>query len=144
MPSAFSPIILNLSLILASVFILFFKSSFYIISFALPFAGILQLLFLFYWLSKERRIPKIVLPSKQTKFYGMWQKFFPAAMGAGVLQINLLVDTILASLVGSSAVSYLYYSDRIAQLPLGIIGVALGTALLPSLSKLETEKKIHL
>ena len=68
-------------------------------------------------------------------------KIFPAAMGAGVLQINLLVDTILASLAGSSAVSYLYYSDRIAQLPLGIIGVALGTALLPSLSKLETEKK---
>ena len=62
-------------------------------------------------------------------------------MGAGVLQINLLVDTILASLAGSSAVSYLYYSDRIAQLPLGIIGVALGTALLPSLSKLETEKR---
>ena len=141
MPSAFSPIILNLSLILASAFILFFKSSFYIIAFAVPLAGILQLLFLFYWLSKERRVPKIVLPSKQTKSYGIWQKFLPAAMGAGVLQINLLVDTILASLAGSSAVSYLYYSDRIAQLPLGIIGVALGTALLPSLSKLETEKK---
>ena len=51
------------------------------------------------------------------------------------MQINLLVDTILASLLGFGSISYLYFADRIAQLPLGIIGIALGTTLLTSLSK---------
>ena len=55
--------------------------------------------------------------------------------GGGILQINLLVDTILASLLGFGSISYLYFADRIAQLPLGIIGIALSTALLTSLSK---------
>ena len=64
-----------------------------------------------------------------------WRKFIPAAFGGGILQINLLVDTILASLLGYGSVSYLYFADRIAQLPLGIIGIALGTTLLVSLSK---------
>ncbi|WP_029010871.1 murein biosynthesis integral membrane protein MurJ [Azospirillum halopraeferens] len=59
----------------------------------------------------------------------------PAAIGAGVMQINLFVDVILASLLPSGAVSFLYYADRLNQLPLGIIGIAIGTALLPLLSR---------
>ena len=58
----------------------------------------------------------------------------PAGLTAGVYQINLLVGTIVATLEGS-AVSYLYYADRVSQLPLGVVGVALGTALLPMLSR---------
>ena len=69
----------------------------------------------------------------------MWRGFLPAALGAGGLQLNFLIDMILASLVSVGAISWLYYSDRIVQLPLGIIGIALGTALLPTLSKLESE-----
>ena len=69
-----------------------------------------------------------------------WRKFIPAAFGGGILQINLLVDTILASLLGFGSVSYLYFADRIAQLPLGIIGIALGTTLLVSLSKSNVNK----
>lgn len=60
----------------------------------------------------------------------------PALLGAGVTQINLFVDTIVASLLPAGTVSVLYYADRIAQLPLGTIGVAVGTALLPTLSRL--------
>ena len=71
----------------------------------------------------------------------MWRNFLPAALGAGGLQLNLLVDMILASFLPVGAVSWLYYSDRVAQLPLGIIGIALGTALLPRLSKLEAENQ---
>ena len=59
----------------------------------------------------------------------------PAAFGGGILQVNLLVDTILASLLGFGSISFLYFADRIAQLPLGIIGIALGSVLLTSLSK---------
>ena len=65
----------------------------------------------------------------------IWNKFLPAAFGGGILQINLLVDTILATLLGFGSVSYLYFADRVAQLPLGVIGVALSTSLLTSLSK---------
>lgn len=70
----------------------------------------------------------------------MWRAFLPAALGAGGLQLNLLIDMILASLVSVGAISWLYYADRIVQLPLGVIGIALGTALLPQLSKLESEQ----
>jgi putative peptidoglycan lipid II flippase len=55
--------------------------------------------------------------------------------GASLYQINLLIGTILASLVADGAVSYLYYADRVTQLPLGVVGVAVGTALLPTLSR---------
>tara|TARA_B110000459_G_C16500549_1_gene443193 strand:- start:159 stop:1019 length:861 start_codon:yes stop_codon:yes gene_type:complete len=59
----------------------------------------------------------------------------PAMFGAGIVQINLLIDVILASTLPTGSVSYLYYADRVNQLPLGVIGVAIGTALLPRLSK---------
>ncbi|MEQ8387199.1 MAG: murein biosynthesis integral membrane protein MurJ [Alphaproteobacteria bacterium] len=59
----------------------------------------------------------------------------PGLVGAGVLQINLLAGTIIASLLPTGAISYLYYADRVNQLPLGVVGVAIGTALLPMLSR---------
>ena len=59
----------------------------------------------------------------------------PGVVGAGVVQINLLVDVVIASLLPTGAVSFLYYADRVNQLPLGVIGVAVGTALLPLLSR---------
>jgi len=59
----------------------------------------------------------------------------PGAIGAGVLQVNILVGTIIASFLPTGAVSYLYYADRLYQLPLGVIGIAIGTALLPQLSR---------
>jgi len=58
----------------------------------------------------------------------------PGSVGAGVMQINLFVDVILASTLDTGAVSYLYYAERLYQLPLGVIGIAVGTALLPVLS----------
>ncbi len=59
----------------------------------------------------------------------------PGVVGAGVVQINLLVDVVIASLLPSGSISYLYYADRINQLPLGVVGIAVGTALLPVLSR---------
>ena len=58
----------------------------------------------------------------------------PAALGAGVIHVNQVVDVILASTLPAGSISYPYYADRITQLPLGVIGVAIGTALLPLLS----------
>ena len=59
----------------------------------------------------------------------------PAMLGAGVVQINLLIDIVLASTLPEGSVSWLYYGDRVNQLPLGVVGVAIGTALLPALSR---------
>ncbi|MEC8086798.1 MAG: lipid II flippase MurJ, partial [Pseudomonadota bacterium] len=59
----------------------------------------------------------------------------PGAVGAGVVQINLLIDVVIASLLPVGSVSFLYFADRVNQLPLGVIGVAVGTALLPLLSR---------
>lgn len=59
----------------------------------------------------------------------------PAALGSGVVQVNLLIDIVLASLLPTGAVSYLYYADRIYELPLAVIGIAIGTAILPLLAR---------
>ena len=59
----------------------------------------------------------------------------PGAVGAGVVQINLLIDIVIASVLPTGAISYLYYADRVNQLPLGVVGLAIGTALLPLLSR---------
>jgi len=59
----------------------------------------------------------------------------PAAIGSGVVQVNLLIDIVIASLLPTGAVSYLYYADRIYELPLAVIGIAIGTALLPLLAR---------
>ena len=76
----------------------------------------------FYFIGfQSKKSTKNSIAIKATKSYMYIAEIFPAAMGAGVLQINLLVMLLLASLVGSSAVSYLYYSDRIAQLPWGLL-----------------------
>jgi putative peptidoglycan lipid II flippase len=68
----------------------------------------------------------------------------PALFGVSVSQINLLLDTVLASLLTAGSVSWLYYSDRLVELPLGVFGVAIGTVILPALSKRHAEQsKTH-
>ena len=140
---SFSPIILNLCLIISCFFI---SDNWTVKSLPLALAtvvgGILQLIFTLIMI-KKFGILKLSFKSKNIKEYSQiklylkrtWKKFLPAAFGGGILQVNLLVDTVLASLLGFGSVSYLYFADRIAQLPLGIIGIALSTALLTSLSR---------
>ena len=103
-------------------------------------AGTAQMMLMQRMLSRiDAQLPvmRLSLSSNSKK---MWRAFLPAALGAGGLQLNLLIDMVLASLVQVGAISWLYYADRIVQLPLGVIGIALGTALLPQLSKLESEQ----
>ena len=65
----------------------------------------------------------------------LMRRMVPGLIGAGVTQLNLAVDVIIASLLPAGTVSVLYYADRVQQLPLGVIGTAVGTALLPLLSR---------
>lgn len=75
------------------------------------------------------------LPSVTGEVKLVLKRMLPGLVGAGVTQLNLAIDVIIASLLPSGAVSYLYYADRVGQLPLGVIGAAVGTAMLPLLSR---------
>ncbi len=144
---ATAPIILNLFLIGGAVLVPFSaaRTGLGAEMIALPLAvglllaGVCQMLLLQYRLGMKKLRPgwRLGLSSKAR---ALWHSFVPAALGAGATQINLLVDLILASWLEVGAISWLYYADRIAQLPLGLVGVALGTALLPRLSKIEAGK----
>jgi putative peptidoglycan lipid II flippase len=75
------------------------------------------------------------LPSLAPEVRQVLRKMVPGILGAGVTQLNLAIDVIIASFLPAGAVSYLYYADRVGQLPLGVIGAAVGTAMLPLLSR---------
>ncbi len=78
---------------------------------------------------------RLQIPRIDDKIKLLGKRMIPGMIGVGVYQLNLLVDTMLASMVSDGAVSWLYYADRVNQLPLGVIGIAIGTALLPTLSR---------
>jgi len=130
-----TPIILNVILILVLLFGKFLADKLvYYISYAVTFAGLLQLIFLIFFV-KKYFIPKISFNFKSNKKIKLFfKKLFPSIFSSGVTQINILVGTIIASFQ-ANAVSYLYYADRIYQINLAIAGIAIGIVLLPSLSK---------
>ena len=130
-----TPIILNIILILVLLFGKFLSDKLvYYISYAVTFAGLIQLIFLIFFVRKHF-IPKISFKFKNNKKIKLFfKKLFPSIFSSGVTQINILVGTIIASFQ-ANAVSYLYYADRIYQINLAIAGIAIGTVLLPSLSK---------
>ena len=130
-----TPIILNIILILVLLFGKFLSDKLvYYVSYAVTFAGLIQLIFLIFFVRKHF-IPKISFKFKNNKKIKLFfKKLFPSIFSSGVTQINILVGTIIASFQ-ANAVSYLYYADRIYQINLAIAGIAIGTVLLPSLSK---------
>jgi len=130
-----APIILNIVLIS----ILLFSKSLgdklvYHLSYGVSVAGILQLLFLYKYVIKyySLKFNFSLRAGKKVKFF--FKKLLPSIFSSGVTQINILVGTIIASFQ-ASAVSYLYYADRIYQINLAIAGIAIGVVILPQLSK---------
>ena len=132
---AFTPTILNLSIIFGCFFVDDYWSIKSLpLAIAVVFGGLIQIIFILIMIKKFKifDFKNLEKNNSSRKFNDQiqfqlsqtWKKFLPAAFGGGILQINLLVDTILASLLGFGSVSYLYFADRIAQLPLGIIGIA--------------------
>ena len=130
-----APIILNIFLILVLIFQSYLKDDLvFYLSYAVTFAGIIQLIFLLFFIRKFY-FPIIKFNfSIDDKIKLFFKKLLPSIFSSGVTQINILVGTIIASFQ-ASAVSYLYYADRIYQINLAIAGIAIGTVLLPSLTK---------
>jgi len=130
-----APIILNILLIGVLIFGKILNDQLvYYLSYAVTISGVLQLIFLYFFVKKHFS-PKINLSFKiDNKVKLFFKKLLPSIFSSGVTQINILVGTIIASFQ-ASAVSYLYYADRIYQINLAIAGIAIGTVILPQLSK---------
>jgi putative peptidoglycan lipid II flippase len=130
-----APIILNILLIGVLVFGKVLNDELvYNLSYAITASGILQFVFL-YFFTKKYFSPQLKLHIKiDSKVKIFFRKLLPSIFSSGVTQINILVGTIIASFQ-ASAVSYLYYADRIYQINLAIAGIAIGTVILPQLSK---------
>ena len=140
--AAAAPIILNIILIVSLLISYFADLNFAKqLSYSVTLSGIIQLLFLIYFTKKFYRpsfVFKVKVSGKVNLFF---KKLLPSILSSGVTQINILVGTIIASFQ-TSAVSYLYYADRIYQINLAIAGIAVGTVSLPILSKAFKQKNI--
>ena len=142
-----APIILNIFLILVLIFGKMLDDQLvYYLSYAVTISGITQFIFLYFFVKKNYK-PQYKFSFKiDGKIKIFFKKLLPSIFSSGVTQINILVGTIIASFQ-ASAVSYLYYADRIYQINLAIAGIAIGTVILPQLSKHVQNKKkekIHL
>jgi putative peptidoglycan lipid II flippase len=142
-PGASFPIILNLVLIAALLFGERWMAATgasieevgYAIAWAVTAAGVMQLVWLFVWVRVEGFRPRLLWPRLTPEVKRLGWIALPAAIGGGAYQINTLVQLYFLNQLESGSVSYMNYADRLNQLPLGIIGIALSTAILPTLSK---------
>ena len=136
-----APIILNIILIGILLFgKLLDDKIVYYLSYCVSIAGFLQLIFLYFFVKKfySIRFNFSIKFTKSVKIF--FKKLLPSIFSSGVTQINILIGTIIASFQ-ASAVSYLYYADRIYQINLAIAGIAIGVVVLPQLSKHVHSKK---
>ena len=132
---AFTPVLLNLSLIAAALFLApALNEPVYALAIGVMIAGLLQLLFQIPSLYRLDLVPRPRWDTQHPGVRRILTLMVPALFGVSVSQINLLLDTVLASLLPAGSVSWLYYSDRLTELPLGIFAIAVATVILPNLS----------
>ena len=137
---AFTPVLLNISLILSAIFLSKFLSTpIMALAWGVLIGGVAQLSFQIPFLLKIKRLPKIQFGHHKA-LTTLKKRMIPALFGVSVSQINLLVDTMIASTLIAGSVSWLYYSDRLLELPLALIGIALATVALAKLSNYHSKK----
>jgi len=133
---AFTPTFLNLSMIAATIWLApKFDEPVVALAWGVFIAGVVQLLFQLPFLHKLGLLPKFSLHGAKQGVQKILRLMLPAIFGSSVVQINLLINTIIASFLVAGSISWLYLSDRFVELPLAIFGVAMGTIILPRLSK---------
>ncbi len=134
---AATPILLNLSLIAAAFwFVPGLGNAAIGLSCGVLLAGVLQLGFQLPFLRRVGHVPYPKLRPRNEGVTRVFKLMLPAIFGVSVAQINLLVNTLLASFLVTGSISWLYYSDRVMEFPLGVFGIALATVILPALSRL--------
>jgi putative peptidoglycan lipid II flippase len=134
---AFTPVILNVVLIAAAVYLSpQLEEPGMALAYAVFFAGLLQLLFQLPFLARMRMLPRPKWAPHHAGVRRAVKLMLPAIFGSSVAQINVLIGGIIASMLGVGSISYLYFSDRLMEFPLGLFGIALATVTLPYLSRL--------
>jgi len=137
--SAAAPILLNIASIVFFVPMLIIgiespETTAVWVAIAIIAGGVAQLVLVTVAVRRANFLPRFAWPRVDKQVQRFWILAIPAILAGGITQINIFVGTIIAS-AADSAISYLYYADRLYQLPLGIIGIAIGTVLLPELSR---------
>ncbi|MDN0074913.1 murein biosynthesis integral membrane protein MurJ [Crenobacter sp. SG2303] len=133
---AFTPTFLNISFIICALFLApYFHPPIMVLGWGVFLGGVAQLL---YQLPYLKKVGMLTWPRLNLKDAAVWRvvkQMGPAIFGVSISQISLVINTIFASYLVSGSVSWMYYADRLMEFPTGILGVALGTILLPSLAK---------
>jgi putative peptidoglycan lipid II flippase len=133
---AITPALLNVSFIVGAAFLApYFDPPVMVLAWAVFFGGVLQLAFQVPFLARLGLLPRWSLDLSHPGLRRVLLLMAPAAFGVSVSQISLLINQVFASFLQTGSVSWLYYADRLMELPAGVLGVAVGTILLPSLSK---------
>ena len=133
---AFTPVLLNISLILAAVYLApQMAQPEMALAWGVFIAGIAQLLFQLPYLKALKLLPKPRWGWRHSGVQKIIQMMIPTLFSASVAQLHMLVNTHLASYLAVGSVSWLYYTDRLVEFPLGLFGVALATVILPKLSR---------
>lgn len=138
---AFTPVWLNITFIVAALFFApYFDPPVMVLGWAVFVGGVLQLVYQVPYLRQIGLLPRIRFSLGDEGVWRILRLMGPAVFGVSIAQISLLINTIFASFLQTGSVSWLYYADRLMEFPTGVLGVALGTILLPSLSKSVADK----
>jgi putative peptidoglycan lipid II flippase len=133
---AFTPVLLNVSFILMALFATpYFEPPIMALGWAVFLGGALQLAFQIPSLRRIGMLPRFSLNLQDEGVRRIFRLMAPAVLGVSVAQVSLLLNTIFASFLHTGSVSWLYYADRLMEFPAGLLGAALGTILLPSLTR---------
>ncbi|MEE2024669.1 murein biosynthesis integral membrane protein MurJ [Alkalimonas mucilaginosa] len=138
--AAFTPVFLNIAIIVAAVFVAdHFDEPALALAWGVFFGGLLQLLFQLPFLARAGLLVRPRWGWHDPGVVKIRTLMLPAMFGVSVSQINLLLDTVIASFLLTGAVSWLYYSDRLLEFPLGLFGIAIATVILPTLSRMHAK-----
>jgi putative peptidoglycan lipid II flippase len=138
---AFTPALLNLCFILFALLLApYFDPPVKALAWAVFAGGMLQLAFQAPFLARIGMLPRFKLGLRDEGVWRVLKLMGPAVFGVSISQVSLLINTIFASFLPNGSVSWLYYADRLMEFPAGMLGVALGTVLLPSLAKSHAER----
>ncbi|HAZ95440.1 MAG TPA: murein biosynthesis integral membrane protein MurJ, partial [Porticoccaceae bacterium] len=141
---AFTPLLLNVTLITAALVAApLFDQPAFALAWGVFTAGVVQLMFQLPFLQRIHMLPRPKVDWQDSGVRRILALMGPAIFGVSVSQINLLLDTMLATFLPTGSVSWLYYSDRLAELPLGVFAVAIATVILPNLSRHHAAKSVE-
>lgn len=135
--AAFTPVLLNVAIILCAIFLHDkFEQGAYALALGVFIGGMVQLLFQIPFLLRLKVLSRPRFAWRSPEVTKVRTLMIPALFGVSVSQINLLIDTVIASFLVTGSIAWLYYSDRLIEFPLGLFGVGIATVILPALSRL--------